>query len=141
RQTAEAIAKSHALAPQIVMELAELHHGELEGLPFSELGSRHPEILKAWLEGCSAGRLPCGESLGEGPRRGWGTLEALVQEQEGEVCVVSHRMTLLAIVCGAIGLPLRFSLRLEWDLASVSSLQRRPGRGWRLLRLNTAPAL
>ena len=136
RQTAEAIAGSHGLVPVLVPALAELHHGDLEGRPYSELGTRHPEILAAWKDDCTDVRLPGGESLAELQERAWHAFEALCSVRHGELGVVSHKMALLTIVCTAIGLPLRHAMRLELDLASISTLDRRPGRGWRLLRLN-----
>ena len=72
--------------------------------------------------------------------RAWSALEEIATSAEGEICVVSHKMALSAILCAAIGLELRHAMRLELELASTSVLERRPGRGWRLLRLNT-PAL
>src|SRR6185436_11407887 len=49
RQTAELIAKAHGLPIQERIELVELHHGEVEGLPYPELATRYPDVLKAWM--------------------------------------------------------------------------------------------
>jgi broad specificity phosphatase PhoE len=136
RQTAEPIAEAHALAPQELPDLAELHHGEMEGRPYAELASRFPEVLAAWIEDCAEVRLPGGESLAELQRRAWAGFESATAGRAGELCLVSHKMALLTIVCSAIGLPLRHAMRLELDLGSVSTLELHARRGWRLLRLN-----
>jgi broad specificity phosphatase PhoE len=140
RQTAEPIARVHGLVPVAVEALSELHHGEMEGRPYAELAERFPEVMRAWVEDCASVVLPGGESLEELQRRAWEGFEALASSGAGELCVVSHRMALVTIVCAAIGLPLRHAMRLELDLGSVTTLDRRPGRGWRLLRLNAVPA-
>jgi broad specificity phosphatase PhoE len=136
RQTAELIAKARGVPLVERPGLAELRHGELEVLPYTELALRYPELVQAWLADPSEARLPGGETLSELQARAWPAFEQAAAETEGELCVVSHRMALVTIVCRAVGLPLREALRLELDLGSVSTLELRPRWGWRLLRLN-----
>jgi probable phosphoglycerate mutase len=139
RETAEAIAARHQLVPVVQEDLAELHHGELEGLPYTALPERYPEVMSAWQCDPGAVRLPGGESLEDVRVRAWAAFLKIAAEAEGEVCIVSHKMALSTILCEAIGLPLRHAMRLEVGLCSLSTLELRPGRGWRLLQLNLAP--
>jgi broad specificity phosphatase PhoE len=141
RQTAGPIALAHGLALEEHPELAELHHGELEGLPFAELPLRYPHLVEAWLSDCSTAQLPGGETIRELHARCWATFEKICEKASAELCVVSHKLALLTIVAGAIGLELCHTTRLELELGSVSTLELRPGRGWRLLALNATAHL
>lgn len=138
-ETAQSIARWHQLVPVLQPQLAELHHGQLEGLPYTALADRYPEVMAAWLNDPSRVQMPGGESLEELRMRTWAAFQRIVAGAVGEICIVSHKMALSAILCEAIGLPLRHAMRLEVGLCSVSTLELRLGRGWRLLQLNAGP--
>jgi broad specificity phosphatase PhoE len=80
------------------------------------LGTLTPEVLPA------DGGLDAVAAIQE---RAWATIEAL-REQHDErsvVVIVSHELTVRAIVCRALGMPLSDLRRYELDHASLSTIE------------------
>lgn len=136
RQTAEAIAGG---AP-VVLEprLREIHLGDLDGALTIDVRRGHPELMARWQASPADCRMPGpgAETLAEVQARAWSGLEALrAAHPGGQVAVVSHTFTLLAIVCRALELDLaRFRL-IHLDRASITELHWRR-YGPTLVRLN-----
>jgi broad specificity phosphatase PhoE len=80
------------------------------------LGTLTPEVLPA------GGGL---DAIAVIQERAWATVEAL-REQHDEravVVLVSHELTIRAVVCRALGMPLTDLMRYELDPASLSAIE------------------
>lgn len=122
-ETATAIAGERNLQVEIRPELTELDAGEADGVPLSELRTRHPEFLAAWMGETSADvPMPGGESLRDVAQRLSGLLEELREPAEGAAVIVSHNFVLKALVCELLGIELHRFRSIAVDLASLSTI-------------------
>ena len=90
--------------------LAEVDHGELEGLRPEEAIPRFPELFSQWRVDPEGVLLPGGESLPQAAERALDCVkEAVAAAGVRRVVFVSHQLTLASVCCRLAGLPLR-----EW---------------------------
>ena len=141
RDTATLIAQAHAVSLECYDELKEWDQGRLEGLTGPELMQDYPGFFERWLADPAGTAPPGGEPLRDVQQRAWPILDRLRQHDEltGPVVVVSHTLTIAAMLCAALGLDLAQVHRLKIDLASISSLiftEFGPFAMWRLAALN-----
>jgi broad specificity phosphatase PhoE len=136
--TAEAIAAPHGLEVRRDARLGELDHGLLDGLTGEDLRRDYADFLAQWREGDPADlAMPGGESMRDAQRRMVEVMEAIAAERpEGEVAVISHNLATRAFLCYALGVPLVTFRRFRHDLASFAEIERLPGGGWLVARLN-----
>jgi broad specificity phosphatase PhoE len=64
-QTAEAISEPHSLVVEVAPGLEEVDFGLWEGLTFTEIQQKYPDILAEWIDDPVHVRPPSGESLEE----------------------------------------------------------------------------
>ena len=135
--TAEAIAVKHGLPVQIEPGLIEMDIGEAEGLTFTELRERFPELLHNW--GGPDGPtflMPGGERLVDVQERAWATVQSLVKRhQDDTVCAVTHNFVILSVLAAALGVDLANFRRLRHSVAAIAVIDFRPDRT-RVLRMN-----
>ncbi|MBM4255195.1 MAG: histidine phosphatase family protein [Deltaproteobacteria bacterium] len=125
--TATTIAAPHRLAVETHDALREWHQGQLEGLTRAELLGSHRSYFQQWVQDPADVAPPGGESLQLLQTRAWAVIEQLRESNPGgAVAVVSHTMTIAAIICAALGLGLAHIHRLKIDLASISVLTYTP---------------
>jgi len=124
RQTAEAIARAQGLSVQVVEQLREMNVGELDGLSFTDMGAKYPELMKRWKEDAGAVRLPGGETLAEVQKRTWKAIEDIVSENQGKTAaIVSHAFAIQVIVCKALELPLSNFRRIRHDIGAITTIE------------------
>lgn len=110
RRTAE-LALGEARAGLLTLDagLAEIAHGDWEGLLASEIRARDPDRLRAWREEPASVQMPGGgESLGDVLDRAWPAF-ARACEGLGEadtLLVVAHDAVNRVLLCRILGLPL-----------------------------------
>ena len=140
RRTAEIVAAPHGLVPIAVPELREFAMGQWEGLTAEEIRGRDADLFSAWMAAVGDFQFPEGENLAQVAARAWPAFERIAaSHRPGPVAVVAHGGSNRAILCQALGLPLKRILALGQDYAAVSVLERLPG-SWRLATLNEAGA-
>jgi len=126
--TAAPIAEAHGLPIQRDARLREMHQGELEGFTGKEIRPRYADFFAAWEADPADVVVPGGESLRQTLARASAAVReiAAVHASEGadetHILIVSHGLTLQALIGEAIGLDLRYSLRLRPQHGSVSTL-------------------
>ena len=121
-ETAEAIARQHALASRKLEELGEFHMGEWQGWNMTDLESR--EDWRRFNSFRSGTRAPGGELIVETQTRMVRQLECLARQHPAEtVAVVSHGDPLRAALAYFLGIPLDFLGRFEINPGSLSILQ------------------
>ena len=110
RRTAE-LALGEARAGLLTLDpgLAEIAHGDWEGLLASEIRARDPERLRAWRESPATVQMPGGgESLGQVLERAWPAFAAACQGlgEADTLLVVAHDAVNRVLLCRILGLPL-----------------------------------
>ena len=125
RQTADAIAEHHGLAPVTEPGLIEMDIGDAEQLPFAEVRARFPGLMEAWV-GADGPRqpMPGGERLLDVQERAWRTLKRIATlHEDGTVCAVTHNFVILSLLATALGTDLAHFRRIRHSLAAVSLLE------------------
>ncbi len=119
--TAETIADRHRLKVETCPELREIDFGEIEGLTFSEIDRRYPEVADTWRSRQSGLSYPGGESLAGFNNRVVNFLRRLDKlPPEANILVVAHSGTLRTLGCRLLGLNAECRWQFQLDLASLS---------------------
>ncbi|MDQ6833379.1 MAG: histidine phosphatase family protein [Chloroflexota bacterium] len=124
--TAAPIAEAHGLPVQTDPRLREMHQGDLEGFTGTEVRPRYADFFAAWEADPADVVVPGGESLRQTLARASSAVQEIAaihaRDSEPHILIVSHGLTLQAIIGEAIGLDLRYALRLRPQHGSVSTL-------------------
>jgi 2,3-bisphosphoglycerate-dependent phosphoglycerate mutase len=136
--TARAIATAHNLSVSIEPAFIEMDVGEVEGLTFSELRERYPQLLETWVSAQGPqSAMPGGERLLDVQQRATKAVQSLAtRHPEGAVCVVTHNFVILSLLADALAIDLAGFRRLRHAVGAITTLELRPGRHVRVLRLN-----
>jgi len=135
--TAQPIASAHGLAVEIEAGLIEMDIGELDGLTFSEVRERYPDLLEAWVahEGPSQA-MPGGERLVDVQERAADAVRSLAERHPDEaICVVTHNFVILSVLAGIFAIDLSGFRRLRHAVVGITTLEINGDRQ-RLLRFN-----
>ena len=127
RHTADAIAaaRADAIETRTDPRLKEMHLGDFEGVPATDVRARHPERMARWVDDPAHVRMPGAdaETLSEVQARAWEAVSELVADHAGQqLVVVSHTFTLLTLLCRFLDLPIASFRRLHVDRASISEI-------------------
>ncbi|MHB1294641.1 MAG: alpha-ribazole phosphatase [Anaerolineae bacterium] len=125
--TAEAVVAPHGLQVRPEPRLREMAFGAWEGLTYSEIEARDPELVAAWRRDPCVTAPPGGETVEDVRRRLESLLDDLRQvHAQDTVALVGHGGCLQVLLCMALGLalPKRWEFRL--DSASLSILDLYP---------------
>jgi broad specificity phosphatase PhoE len=126
RETAAAIAGACGLVVQIEPDLREIDFGCWEGLTRAEIMARYPGQMRAWEDDPSAEpAVHGGESLARLALRAKAVYERILESHgNGEaVLLVAHGGVLQALLCEALGPPLRARWSYLLKAAALSELQ------------------
>jgi len=115
RETAAAVAKTHGLPVQPRPGLIEINGGEMENLPFKELGERYPEENRLLLEEPHKFSGVNGEPMTAVLARMREEVHALVRENKGRtIACVSHGAAIRAFHTYVSGIGLEKMNELPW---------------------------
>jgi alpha-ribazole phosphatase/probable phosphoglycerate mutase len=111
---AEILANAHGLVPIALQGLRELHAGEWEGRPWSELQARYPKEWQARLDDIVHYRIPGGENLLDLRQRARSAIAEIIARHAGqEVIVVAHGGINRILLLDALDAPLERILSLS----------------------------
>jgi broad specificity phosphatase PhoE len=114
RQTADAIARVHGLAPFAMHELLDLDHGTWTGLTPAEAERRDPEAYRVFRATPRACTVPGGEHVAAVEHRMRMALAVLAQRHaDEEMAAVSHEIPIRLLWSGLAGV----EGDAMWDLA------------------------
>ena len=134
--TAEKIAADTKSPVRVVPDLIECDFGEWEGLTFSEVRERWPDLLDTWLASTSSAP-PGGESFEDVAVRVRAAVSALLAEFSGQtVVVVSHVTPLKLTLRDALAAGDAFLYRLFLDPAGISIVDIWPDGGVAVRTIN-----
>jgi len=126
RQMAQAIATACGLEVQIEPGLREMDFGCWEGLTESEIVARFPGQMQEWTADPAREPAPHGgETLVQVARRAMRAYEKILARcsEEDTVLIVGHGGTLQALLCEALGTPLRARWPYLLRAAALSELR------------------
>jgi alpha-ribazole phosphatase/probable phosphoglycerate mutase len=119
---AEMLAAAYGLLPIAMQALRELHAGEWEGRPWSELQVRYPRQWQARLDDIVHYRIPGGENLLDLRQRARSAFAAIIERHRGqEVIVVAHGGINRILLLDALDAPLEriFSLSQFYGCVNI----------------------
>jgi broad specificity phosphatase PhoE len=121
-ETAEAVARPHAIEPRRDEEFGEFRMGDWQGIEIAKLDER--EDWRRFNTFRAGTRAPHGELMLETQTRMVRRLQALASGHVGEtVGIVSHADPLRALIAYYLGMPLDLMFRLEITPASLTVLE------------------
>ena len=135
-ETAERLAE-RLQAPLVVEpDLREVMLGRWEGLTVAEIQAAFPGQYERWREDPADCPAPGAEPLADFAERTTAALTRLLRASPGgPLILVAHGGTIRALVCHALGLPIRHLFRIQQDNTAVSQIEIAEASR-RLLRLN-----
>ena len=81
--------------------------------------------------------MPGGERLLDVQQRATEAIRSLAaRHEEGAVCVVTHNFVILSLLTDVLNIDLAGFRRLRHAVGAITSLELRPGRRTRVIRLN-----
>jgi alpha-ribazole phosphatase len=125
--TARTIASIHHLPVEACPEINEIDFGDMEGLNFSEIHSRFPEVARMWIERSPDLAYPHGESLAQMETRVAEFRKRMLKHAGGKtVLIVAHAGILRSLICQLLELELCHRWNFRVELASLSILETFP---------------
>jgi len=122
--TAEIIASRHQMKVTACLELLEINFGKVEGLNFSEIGQRYPELISTWTTRSPSFRFPGGESITDLDQRVSQFPDRLKKHPpEATVLVVAHSGVLRLLICHFLNIDIGHWRQFRTDLASLSIVE------------------
>jgi len=93
-----------ALCPQpiVIEELCEMHAGDWDGLSFSEIKKRWPELFEARATDLNLA-LPNAEDWNPGRERFYKGVMKALSTSEGDIAIVAHTTVILSFLCSITG--------------------------------------
>ena len=125
--TAQTIASPHNLEVIRCPELNEIDFGKMEGLAFSQINQKFPEIARLWMQRSPDLAYPEGESLQELDKRVKDFRERLSRHTATDVAlIVAHSGVLRTLICQLLGLEIAARWKMRLDLGSLSIVDTYP---------------
>jgi alpha-ribazole phosphatase len=126
--TAKIIAAGHKVKITTFNELCECSFGYAEGLTYTEISRKYPELAEELSNG-TAVDFPGGESLQQLNQRVKAFTEKLKHlEPQVTVAVVSHGGPIRLMICNLLGMAVKHWLQLRVDRASLSVVETYDGK-------------
>lgn len=97
---------------EIVQGLEEMYTGVWDGLSFSEIRRRFPQLYE--LRGIEPNApIPCSEDVSSCQRRFYAAVKQTMENCEGNVAIVAHATVIGSFLCKVLGLPAVESRRFK----------------------------
>jgi broad specificity phosphatase PhoE len=120
-------------------DLRELHFGVWDGMHFSEVAARDPELSRAYWETPGDIEAPGGESWNQTAARVNRVVDALnAAHPRAEIIAVAHFGVILTQVQRALNVPPKGAMAHKIDNLSVTTLHHDAGR-WEARTINHLP--
>jgi broad specificity phosphatase PhoE len=104
-------------------ELREMHYGEWEARPATEIRAASPDLLRAFFL-CQGDGAPGGESVARIRERTAGAVRRIAgAHADGSVLVVSHGNAIMAMLAELLRLPLESTWSFAVDNTSITRLR------------------
>ncbi len=136
KETAEIL--SEKIGAEVIIEegFNNINLGPWEGRLKEEIKRLYPEEFKTWVSFPERLRLPGAETVLEVRDRAVRALKKILEKEEGNFAVVSHRAVLKPLIAGILEIREPFFWKVHVDTASYSILKFKRERGFTLYLLN-----
>ena len=122
-ESARIIAEPSATPIYLAPDLREMNFGDLEGLTYDEIATRHPEVYRRWMNAPTDVLFPNGESFSEMRVRVLRAFAAIQAETEGQtVAIVTHGGVIRILIGWALQMPDNCLFRLAQDHGAINLL-------------------
>ncbi len=95
-------AKALSPAPIVIDALREMHAGDWDGLSFTEIRKRWPELFEARAVNKDL-ELPNAEDRRKGGERFYKAVMQALEQSEGDIAIVAHTTVILSFICRITG--------------------------------------
>ncbi len=138
QQTAQAIARPHALEIKIVPQLTEVDVGRWEGRTWQEVAEQWPDEHRRYMEDPGTAPYLGGESFQAVFDRADPALRQIAQAHRGQrVALVTHNVVNRVLLAPLLKMPLRLARSIHLDNCGIS-LVSADANGMKLITLNSA---
>lgn len=128
--TAGLIASRHDISVTLCPEIREINFGRLEGLTFSEIERRFPDVAGLLKKRTLKLTFPGGETVTGFNRRVSRFTKRLEEHSQDEtLVVVAHNGPLRTLICRLLGISLEHRWQFRLALASLSIVETYPEGG------------
>lgn len=141
-ETAEMIARPHALPVTVSEDFNNMRLGVWENRNKDELKKEFPREWKLWLTNPEALNIEGAETVDNVRERAFRALNAIVESHCGaHIAIISHRGVLKPMIAAALGIATPYMWRIHLDNASITCLVHTTERGYTLLMSNSVEHL
>ncbi len=125
RETIAPLAQRTGIEPVVVEGLMEVDFGQWDGRKSADIMTESPELLQQWLVHPGSMRIPGGENMAEVHDRVVESMNWIMARHtpEQNLAVVSHGGPIRMVICEVLDMDIDRMLRLEVDLASITTLK------------------
>jgi len=125
--TAKIVAARQRADVILCPELREMDFGEMEGLTYSEISRRYPEVARMWQQRSPLLKCPGGDSLESFNNRVIKFTDRLENHASEEtLLIVAHSGTLRSLICHLLGIAAGQRWQFRLDLGSLSIMATYP---------------
>ena len=126
-QTARSVIEAHENTPKLIVDsrLREVHLGDFEALPATQVHAEHPDLVKRWLDHPHTTRMPGknAETLGEVQQRAWQVVTELREANPNRrIAFFTHTFVILTLVCKALDVDLTTFKKMFLHRASITKI-------------------
>ncbi|MFC1898735.1 histidine phosphatase family protein [Chloroflexota bacterium] len=126
-RTAEIIASRHEVSIVSCRELQEINFGSAEGLTYTEISGKYPDLASSWFSRDLDFQFPDGESVTDLNNRVIRFPDRLKEHTEKEtIAVTAHSGVLRLLICNLLGVEPHHWRQIRLDLASLSIIETYP---------------
>ncbi|MEA5508617.1 histidine phosphatase family protein [Crocosphaera sp. UHCC 0190] len=109
RQTAKPLCEAIGLRMQLRPGLQEIGYGKWEGMHPTDIDQQYHDLYVKWLTDPAWNAPPGGERGIEIARRSSKVIEEIEQTyQTGNILIVSHKATIRIMLCGLLGIDIKY---------------------------------
>lgn len=136
-KTAKVICEGRGMEPIAEQGLNNIHLGEWEGKPKTQIAERFPKEFRLWRTEPEKLKMEGAETLAEVQKRALNTLVRITKERVGGgFAIVSHRAVIKPLIAGILGIPAPYFWKLHPQTASYSIIEHTMDRGYALVLFN-----
>ena len=107
-----------------IADLMEIDFGQWEGLTFSEIEDKYPDLAKKWAKDPTCCKPPEGEHIKEVETRVGKTIDKIVDENDdNKILIATHGGIVRIMMAYLLDLPLSRIFSIEVDNVSVSRIK------------------
>jgi len=125
--TAQAIAKPLNLNIKIDDRLIDFNFGEWQGLSLEKVKEKYSLLYHKWTTEPHLTEIPGGENLNSVRTRITKLLNEIIEKEQGDIAIVSHRIVNKVIICTTLSLDNSYFWKIKQDVAAINVIEYNDG--------------